>query len=133
MMSIAEKHPLVKRSYQYRSHGFLGKSVDGATPLQAADLLAWEWGKFFDETLAERKRPMRLSLAHLLDGQLGRYRLQPMYGPRFVRFLDEIRDLGLEELQERQDAMEAAAQVDVQQDIATAADDASDGTLDQPE
>jgi hypothetical protein len=40
--------------YRYESHTFLNRAV--APPLQAADLLAWEWTKLYDETI---KRPIR--------------------------------------------------------------------------
>jgi hypothetical protein len=99
-------HPLIQSQYQYRSHGFVRKDDPIAAPIQAADFLAWEWGKFFDETATVHKRPMRRSLAYLLKGQMDRYMLRPMYGDRFARYLSQIHDLGLEELQERAEGPE---------------------------
>jgi hypothetical protein len=58
---------------------------------------------------------MRLSLVHLLNGQLDRYSFQPMYGERFMKFLTDINNLGLEELQERRDALAAASDLDVKE------------------
>ena len=60
---------------------------------------------------------MRLSLANLLVGQLDRYALRPMGGQRFLRYLNEIRDLGLSQLQEDQDAFLAAPVADVSAEI----------------
>ena len=51
-----------------------------------------------------------------------------MYGDKFMKFLDDIRDLGLEELQERNDAMRAAAKFDMQGNI-----DSAEADPDQPE
>jgi hypothetical protein len=124
MLSLSAKNPIARASYEYLSHSFLSKTDNAATPLQAADFFAWEWGKFFDETVVERKRPMRLSLAHLINGHLDRYRFHPMYGERFLRFLDEIRDLGLEELQDRNDVLRASVlPVDVKTSIEQAEPD----------
>jgi hypothetical protein len=123
IMQGAAKHPIAQESYQYKSHAFLNKTDTGASPIQAADFLAWEWGKFFEETLAERKREMRLSLAYLINGQLDKYKFQPMHGERFLKYLDDIRDLGLEELQERKDAIQASASFDATADIERAEPD----------
>jgi hypothetical protein len=114
IMQNAASHPIVQEQYQYRSHGFVGKQDALACPIQAADFLAWEWGKFFDETAVVRKRPMRKSLAYLLNGQMDRYMLRPMFGERFARYLSQINDLGLEELQERAQGPEPTpVQIDV--------------------
>ena len=106
MMSNAATHPEVQYGYQYRSHHFLPKGELEAVPIQAADFLAWEWSKYFDETFHLEKRPMRKSLGYLLDGQAHRYMLRPMYGEKFIKFLGNIRDLGVEQLQELKEAGE---------------------------
>jgi hypothetical protein len=61
MMSYASNGtPEVKESYRYVSHAFVPK--DEAPPLQAADLFAWEWAKYRDETVDKKIRPVRQSL-----------------------------------------------------------------------
>lgn len=59
--------------YRYYSHAFVGK--EDAPPLQAADLLAWEWTKFKDETIdrwigeaSGEPRRVRRSLEELMKG-----------------------------------------------------------------
>lgn len=59
--------------YQYQSHGFIVKNA--ATPLQAADLFAWEWAKYCDETHWQQKRPMRGSLLALAESKGSAYQL----------------------------------------------------------
>lgn len=113
MMSNAAIHPEVQRGYQYKSHSFLLKTDQQAVPIQAADFLAWEWSKFFDETFHQRKRQMRLSLAHLIYQHQDRYMLRPMYGERFIKFLNDIRNIGIEQLQEMKAAGEHGENFDV--------------------
>jgi hypothetical protein len=123
VMSGSANHPIAKYQYQYKSHAFFGKDEPEAVPIEAADFLAWEWGKFFEESFVTRKRPMRLSLVHLLNGQLERYMLRPMYGERFARYLNDIRGLGLEELQEREALSKAPPIADLSTDTMNAAED----------
>lgn len=59
----------LSRFYRYRSHTFLRKDAEGSAPLQAADLLAWEWTKVKDETLDRGLRRPRRSLLALLNGK----------------------------------------------------------------
>ncbi len=98
LMSHAANVDRVRDAYQYRSHGFVAKQ--DAVPLQAADLLAWEWGKYFDETVVDRKRGMRLSLVNLLKDNTDRYKLVPLGGQTFLEFFRSVEQLGLEQLQE---------------------------------
>lgn len=60
------QNPDVKESYRHSGDAFLPKA--DAVPLQAADMLAWEWAKFRDETLEQGIRPIRKSLRALFEG-----------------------------------------------------------------
>jgi hypothetical protein len=88
----------VKESYRYGRDVFLPKS--DAVPLQAADLLAWEWAKFRDETLERGIRPIRKSLLALLQNDPKRYSLSHVTGAPLKKFMGKIRDLGLLQLEE---------------------------------
>jgi hypothetical protein len=90
--------PLAKESYRHHGDAFLPKS--DAVPLQAADMLAWEWAKFRDETLERGIRPMRKSLLALFQHDPKRYSVNHVTGERLKRFLTQIRDLGLLQLEE---------------------------------
>ena len=79
-------------------------------------------GKYFDETLAHGKRLMRMSLVALLNDQVHKYSFHPMYGERYRRFLDQIRDLGIEEITQAQ----APPGIDVSSDVER-------GSIDQPD
>lgn len=68
--------------YHYQSHTFALQDV--ATPLQAADVLAWEWAQYCDGTHSTRKRLMRQSLLAL--GHVNRYALLMIDRPRLERF-----------------------------------------------
>lgn len=63
-MSRTDDTPVLKKSYHHSSHTFISK--EKALALQAADMLAWEWAKYMDETRETRVRPMRKSLAALM-------------------------------------------------------------------
>ena len=123
IMAMASAHPIAKDAYQYRSHDFIPKSDPDAAPIEAVDCFAWEWGKYFSETVVNQQRPMRLSLAHLLIDKLPDYRLSFMTGPRFVSFLNQIRDLGLDQLQEMLATDFIAAPTGINQAIETAKPD----------
>jgi hypothetical protein len=103
--------PELKESYRHASHAFLEKS--DALALQAADLLAWEWAKFMDESMYQRVRPMRLSLANLMnrhdtfDPTI--YKVAHLQGESLRRFMQQVHGLGLLELRERQGAKRSAA------------------------
>jgi hypothetical protein len=59
LMHLVRRDANLRRAYHYHSHGFAGKR--DALPLQAADLLAWEYGRFKGEHLDSpgRKEPLR--------------------------------------------------------------------------
>lgn len=104
LLNNAKRAPFLVESYQYRSHLFVPK--EAAPQLWAADFIAWEWAKYWDETVASRKRPMRRSLEALLRPRLGDYKVAHLGGERFIRFLRQIRDLGVQQLQEEDAAAE---------------------------
>ncbi len=91
-------NPDVKESYLHNGDAFLPKS--DAIPLQAADLLAWEWAKFRDETLERGIRPMRKSLLALFQSAPKRYSLAHVTGAPLKKFMAQIRQLGLLQLEE---------------------------------
>jgi hypothetical protein len=74
---------------------------DAALPLQAADMLVWEWGKYWDETRTKGKRPMRKSLIALLTDGSGkpqyskRYRVTHLTGEPLRNAMDGVRRLEL--------------------------------------
>jgi hypothetical protein len=70
----------------------------------AADMLAWEWAKFEDETLALGLRPMRKSLHALVDSSLKQYCGMHITGPVLVNFMYKVTKLGL--LQRRENYYE---------------------------
>jgi hypothetical protein len=63
MNSLATQ-PVMKAACLYGSHTFIPK--DGALALQAADLLAWQWHKDWDNRFGENRRPRRADLENLL-------------------------------------------------------------------
>lgn len=88
----AVQSPEAKRSYRYLGDSFLPKSE--ASPLDAADLLAWEWGKCYDETISQPIRRIRKSLRALF-ADTKRVLVRHVEGDALVKFLNEVRRLGL--------------------------------------
>lgn len=60
LANAAQNGGALKDYYRHRSDTFAPKT--NALPLQAADMLAWEWAKCQDETIEQRIRPVRRSL-----------------------------------------------------------------------
>ena len=89
---------MLKEAFRYHGHAFLPKS--DAIPLQAADFLAWEWAKFRDETLEQRIRPMRGSLLALFSDDVKKLSGAHVTGPPLVKYMAQIRQLGLEQIKE---------------------------------
>lgn len=89
LFTAAERFNSFKTLYQYHSHEFLGKN--DATPLQAADLWAWEFAKYYDETHLQKLRPMRGSAIALMNGFLDRYKFMILERDRIERFYREWR------------------------------------------
>ena len=65
LMSKTDVSPELKSAYRHHSHAFVPKEC--AVPLQAADLLAWEYARYWDLTVRQSKIPMRKSFAALLS------------------------------------------------------------------
>lgn len=102
-MDYADRAPELKEAYRHHSHTFIDK--DKALALQAADILAWEWTKYLDETVAIHKRNMRMSLVALLekDGLYNdkKYRVNHVTGEPLRTYMAGITKLGLLEAEER--------------------------------
>lgn len=99
--------------YQYRSHDVTPKEAN--SPFHAPDTLAWEWGKYEIETVLERKRHMRMSMASLIRDRLDRYTFQHLYGESLMRFFSHINALGVEQMQEDRAALSSVPSVDVRE------------------
>jgi hypothetical protein len=63
-MSRVLDTPELKRAYKHFTHTFADKR--DVEQLQTADIFAWEWAKYYDETHVKGKRKMRKSLVSLL-------------------------------------------------------------------
>lgn len=98
----AIRSPELRERFRYHGHAFLPKS--DAVPLQAADLFAWEWAKFRDETVEREIRPARLSLRALLgDDPKKQYCGYHVTGTPLTRYMQKIHDLGLLQLREERE------------------------------
>lgn len=115
LLSYASKSPEVADFYQWHGHSTTPKTP--FSPFHAPDLLAWEWGKFMAETGVERKRLMRLSLVNLLIHRLDSYSFQHLSGDPFLRFFNQIHDLGVEQLQEDRAAVSSVSSMDVSEAV----------------
>ena len=102
LMHYAQVSPDMRLTYRYGAHAFIQKEV--AIPLQAADMFAWEWAKYRDETVIQRQRAMRKSLAALFSvpGPNGepildtrRYHLSHLEGDALKRFCQGIAGLAV--------------------------------------
>ena len=87
-----------KKMYHYRSHAFVPKA--DALPLQAADMLAWEWTKFKDETLDKGNRELRKSLRALFQAHPKRYKVAHITGTSLRKYFAQWDEIGREELRE---------------------------------
>jgi hypothetical protein len=108
-MGLTDRSNELKEYYSHRSHAFVPKS--DAVPLQAADMLAWEWAKFMDETVITGKRHMRASLKALLapTGTLDPTRRvgKHVTGAPLRRFMAQATQLGILQVQEQSAAKES--------------------------
>lgn len=89
--SIADscREPALRESYRHAADAFLPKE----TPqLQAADFLAWEWAKCYDESLDQPKRQVRASLWALAEGRKGRYWFSHAPGLNLFHTLKAMQD-----------------------------------------
>jgi hypothetical protein len=115
LLSYASKAPAVRDMYQWAGHSIIPKTA--CSPFHAPDLLAWEWGKWWTESVFEKRRPMRLSLVNLLVGRLDDHKFQFLAGESLMRFFSRIHDLGVEQLQEDADAASGVPAVDVHEAV----------------
>ena len=97
-MRAVVKNPDVKSRYRYAGDSFLPKSE--AVPLQAADMLAYEWAKFRDETVERSIRAPRKSLIALLGTNIKRYTGAHIEGTPLRKYMRQIEELGLLHLRE---------------------------------
>lgn len=105
-MSRSVHVPSLVESYLHQSHAFLSK---GEAPLlQTADVFAWEWAKYWDETVTEGKRLMRRSLAEILthgaknpaDFNSEHMKFTCLTGAPLRRFAAQVTELGLQQMKE---------------------------------
>ena len=107
------KDPQVKRLYQWAGDSRAPKTV--GSPFHAPDLLAWEWGKYWDETVlrVEKRRKMRRSFVALLVNHLDRYHFQHLSGPPLLKFFNSVHALGVEQLEDARADFSASSSVDL--------------------
>lgn len=115
LLSYASKVPEIADMYQWRGHSTTPKTPN--SPFHAPDLLAWEWGKFVDETGVIRKRKMRLSMASLLVDRLDAYAFNHLGGEPLLRFFSRVHDLGVESLQENAELLSSVQPVDLSESV----------------
>ena len=92
MLNVSKNDDL-KTAYKHHSDSFVLKG--DAVALESADLLAWEWGKFKDETLDRALRPMRRSFREMLRKWPGRYKMHHVEEKHLSVYMEQIRGLGL--------------------------------------
>ncbi len=90
LFNSARRFNNFKTLYQYGDHGFIGKK--DATPLHAADLWAWEFAKYYDETHLQKTRVMRRSTIALMNGFLERHKFTILNRSLIERFYREWRE-----------------------------------------
>jgi hypothetical protein len=119
LLSSAPKVQAVRDIYQWAGHSLVPKTA--GSPFHCPDLLAWEWGKYWTESVFEKFRPMRLSFVNLLVGRLDDHMFQFLAGDSLIRFFNQIRDLGVEQLQEDRAALSSVPSVDVHEAVESSA------------
>ena len=82
------RYPQLKSIYHHEGHAFLPKS--DAVWLQAADLFAWEYGKYKDETVDQPLRLARKSLRALVEGNQDRFWIKDLSGDALDQLLSGI-------------------------------------------
>ncbi len=80
-------HPVLGPRFHYHSHSFVRKQ--DAFGLQAADILAWEWTKYYAETHDQRIRKTRESLKALILNDPSRYLVTRFQDDTLRRFMQE--------------------------------------------
>jgi hypothetical protein len=105
-MSRVLDTPELKKSYRHYSHTFADKK--DMKQLQTADVLAWEWAKFFDETVIKDERRMRKSLESLItkggmtpdDYNTDYFKGMHITGAPLRKFCAQVTQMGLLQLAE---------------------------------
>ena len=101
LMGLVTGRPNLTAVYRHRSHAFMRKA--DAVPLQAADMLAWEATKYWDETAIKRVRPMRRSLVEMFREPNSptfnskKFRVAHVTGPALQHYAAQATQLGLAE------------------------------------
>jgi hypothetical protein len=80
-MSNVDRCPELKEAYLHDSHTF--KDKKDVPALIAADCLAWEYARYWDLTVLQRKIPMRRSLAALLSAGFTTTQFEKKYSVNF--------------------------------------------------
>jgi hypothetical protein len=119
LLSYAGKSKEVTDGYQWNGHSTAPKKP--CSPFHAPDLFAWEWGKYWKETVYKRIRPMRRSLVGLLVNRLDSYTVMHLGGDSLLRFFKQINDLGVEQMQEDGAAASSVPVMNVGESIETSA------------
>jgi hypothetical protein len=91
------------KMYRYRSHTFMDKR--DCLPLQAADLLAWEWTKLKEDTIDRQEsetlkpREVRRSLRSLMNRNPANFLERYLTGTALTRYCEDLAnmDLGLDD------------------------------------
>lgn len=93
LMNIARRDPALRHAYHYHSHAFAGKTE--ALPLQAADLLAWEYSRYRSRRQKARTERTRQEFITLVMSKRISYKylyLRPDSKP-LLDYLARIREL----------------------------------------
>ena len=111
LLSYASKSKEIADSYQWNGHSTAAKTP--CSPFHAPDLFAWEWGKYWKETVYQQRRPMRRSLVSLLTDRLQDYTVMHLGGEPLMRFFNQINELGVQQMQENRAAASAVVVTDM--------------------
>jgi len=105
-MSRVLDTPELKNSYRHYSHTFVDKK--DVEQLQTADMLVWEWAKFYDETVIKEERRIRKSLESLItkggmtvdDYNTDYFKVMHLTGEPLRKFCAQVTGIGLLQLSE---------------------------------
>ena len=117
LLSHASKSPDAQSLYQWAGHSMIPKTA--CSPFHGPDMLAWEWGKWWLESVFQKRRPMRLSFVNLLIGRLDDHVFKFLAGQPLMRFFNQVNELGVEQLQEDRAALACVEPVDVSEAVRT--------------
>jgi hypothetical protein len=105
-IALTEGSLELKTAYRHHSDAFVPKK--DAPPLQAADIFAWEYAKYWGDTVIQRKIEMRKSLAVVLSSGYTtlefnkRYSINFLTGPPLWDALEKVKALGLLQMEDDQ-------------------------------